>query len=117
MDSDDLSRGFLVSRILGKSNAMDEDDEESAPIHGGNDDVSRPKANGGRWGARGISISADDGVEAHEQTKAHPAAYADNRSEDGDVAINAPDEEEDESSGLGVDHREDRRDRLPHGQT
>lgn len=66
VDADDLRRGWLLNRIFGKhiDNAgPDGDDEESAPALGGR---GRTRGNGAnprsKWGARGISISADDGV-------------------------------------------------------
>ena len=62
VDSDDLSRGYLVSRILGREGA--EPDEEGAmpeqePVNGHTRPVGRQ---GGRWGPRGISVSADEGI-------------------------------------------------------
>ncbi|KAI9849397.1 MAG: hypothetical protein M1838_000170 [Thelocarpon superellum] len=57
VDSEDLSKGWLVSRIIGTKH-VDHGDEE-APAADGAD--SRPKP-AGRWGARGISVSADEGV-------------------------------------------------------
>ncbi|KAB5549679.1 ER lumen protein retaining receptor-domain-containing protein [Coniochaeta sp. 2T2.1] len=68
VDADDLRRGWLLNRIFGKhiDVSLEEDDEEGRPALGG----SRGGAGGGRgeggarakWGARGISVSADDGV-------------------------------------------------------
>ena len=60
VDSDDLSRGFLVSRVLGRENASMED-EERGPIDEArsNGSTSVPKK-GGNWGPRGISVSADE---------------------------------------------------------
>ena len=61
VDSDDLSRGFLVSKILGQGES--ENDEESGPLDGanGSNGASKTQA-GGRWGRRGISVSADEDV-------------------------------------------------------
>ena len=58
VDSDDLSRGFLVGKLLGRGEA--EPDEENAPISDSTN--GNAKARGGRWGKRGISVSADEGV-------------------------------------------------------
>lgn len=57
VDADDLRRSWFLRRIFGKhTTTTDEDeDEESGP--GGRRGGSRPN-----WGARGISVSADDGV-------------------------------------------------------
>ncbi|KAF4829843.1 ER lumen protein-retaining receptor A [Colletotrichum siamense] len=61
VDADDMRRSWLLNRIFGKRVDMHSDDEESAPALGGGNDDSR---RGGRpkWGARGISVSADEGV-------------------------------------------------------
>lgn len=65
VDADDLSRGWLIHRIFGKrvdANNSD-DDEESAPALGrGNQSSNRGVGGRPKWGARGISVSADDGV-------------------------------------------------------
>lgn len=59
VDADDLRRSWLLRRIFGKYGnvAEDDDDEESGPALGDGTRRARPK-----WGARGISVSADDGV-------------------------------------------------------
>ncbi len=62
VDSDDLSRGFLVSRVLGRGNAST-DDEERVPVDGaGSNDIARAPKKRGNWGPRGISVSADEDV-------------------------------------------------------
>lgn len=60
VDADDMRRGWLLRRIFGK-HVESADDEESAPALGGERDASRRPARPG-WGARGISVSADEGV-------------------------------------------------------
>lgn len=78
VDADDLRRGWLLSRIFGKHVDDDgADDEESAPaLGGGGRDRNGAAAGAGappqrtsraKWGARGISISADDGVLERER--------------------------------------------------
>lgn len=63
VDADDLRRGWLLNRIFGKHiDTTPEDDEEGRPALG-----ARGGSRGGagarsKWGARGISVSADDGV-------------------------------------------------------
>ena len=68
VDSEDLSRGFLVGKMLGRGDA--EPDEEnaadSAPTNG------NVKGKGGRWGKRGISVSADEDV-VQPRAKQKPA--------------------------------------------
>lgn len=60
VDSDDLSRGFLVSRVLGRGEP-NVDDEERGSVDGvsSNGSTGVP-TKGGKWGPRGISISADE---------------------------------------------------------
>ena len=106
VDSDDLSRGFLVSRVLGK--AAPPDDEEEA---GGSDGAAENgnaghKSNGkGRWGARGISVSADDTLEeAQRPSKDNKVSYADARdAKDDEAAHILSEDEEDAFSGLARD--------------
>ena len=57
VDSEDLSRGWLVSRVLGKGH--EDVDEEIANAHGQPQNGTTKPARSG-WGARGVSISADD---------------------------------------------------------
>ena len=62
VDSDDLSRGFLVSRVLGSGDGTTED-EERVGLDGASHDSTEPASRAGtKWGARGISVSADEGV-------------------------------------------------------
>ena len=70
VDSDDLRKGWLVNRVLGGTRASAEIEEEEGAVfeHG----HPRESSNGGalkpnRWGARGVSVSADDTVEEHQR--------------------------------------------------
>lgn len=106
VDSDDLSRGFLVNRVLGKAAPPDED-EEAGGVDGAVEDANTgPDSNGksskGRWGARGISVSADDTLEhAQNSSKANKASYADARdTDDNEAAHMLSEDEEDAFSGL-----------------
>ncbi|KAG5972515.1 hypothetical protein E4U58_006517 [Claviceps cyperi] len=59
VDADDLRRGWLLSRIFGKKFESHDVDEENAPALGDDShDGRRPTRHG--WGARGISVSADE---------------------------------------------------------
>ncbi|MCJ1257723.1 hypothetical protein MMC24_005549 [Lignoscripta atroalba] len=62
VDSEDLSRGWLVGRFLSRGgDTVHEEDE----IDGHGTEDGRPHktvGSGGHWGARGISVSADEGV-------------------------------------------------------
>ncbi|KAI0007758.1 ER lumen protein retaining receptor-domain-containing protein [Xylariaceae sp. FL0662B] len=89
VDADDIRRGWLLNRIFGKRfDAEEQDDEEGAPALGrngsnGNAASSRQQRRS-KWGARGISISADDGVREHE------ARHADDDHDDHDHEFNEP---------------------------
>lgn len=87
VDSDDLRKSWLVGGLLGRGRTStdlgrpsgeiddpeEEDDIEAAPRRGG----SIPNVNGNaqrsaqlnRWGKRGVSVSADDTLEEHEETR------------------------------------------------
>lgn len=60
VDSDDLGRGWLVSRLVGRQDA----NEEERVAFGGAEDGERPHtARSGRaWGSKGLSVSADDHI-------------------------------------------------------
>lgn len=84
VDADDIRRGWLLARIFGNKRFESEidggDDEESAPAlgggaggrsgggngigigGGGGDAAASSSARRSKWGARGISVSADEGV-------------------------------------------------------
>lgn len=89
VDSDDLSKSFLVRRFLGgrRSHGSDEDiaEEDEAFVSQENGTI-RPSAQrgGSNWGARGLSVSADSTLDHHHnQTSidaseiADPAAFED----------------------------------------
>ena len=100
VDSEDLSRGWLVSRLLGRGRAS-LDEEEQPAIGTDGDSIRRPARNGVRWGTRGISVSADEGILDQPQQdtkKVHPGDSAardnglagtleDDRHEDSDDGI------------------------------
>jgi ER lumen protein retaining receptor len=90
VDSEDLGRGWLVGRIVGQKNVdFDFDEEATAPR---NDEAQ----NTNKWGRRGISVSADEGVEGaprrqsptngtadpERQPLADPAAFEDESDDD-----------------------------------
>ena len=66
VDADDLRRGWLLSRIFGNKHIAQDDDEESAPALGRGGGIANRGASRAKWGSRGISVSADDGVLEHE---------------------------------------------------
>lgn len=68
-----MRRGWLLRTVFGhKAIVGNVDDEESAPALGV-DGESRPTApgrhNSSKWGSRGISVSADEGVLAGERER------------------------------------------------
>jgi len=85
IDSEDFSRGLLLSRFVGRTS--DGDDEEGRPGLDDQDPAGPPGAPAGRgWGVRGISVSADEGVyDVHKKTGADP----------GEVPLADPDSFED----------------------
>jgi hypothetical protein len=78
VDQDDLRKGWLLSRVFGNKHVAgvgDEtegDDEEAAPALGGNGSTRKPR---GKWGARGISVSADEGVLDAESRRTGVTSY------------------------------------------
>ena len=61
VDTDDLSRGFLVSKLIGRGEL--EVDEEAGPLDGTSNGIGASKTKtSGTWGRRGISVSADNDV-------------------------------------------------------
>ena len=83
VDSDDLSKGWLVKRIIGRQPS--DEDEESTPAFNHQDGAadSRPTPGSQRWGPRGISVSADDTTrEAEEGRLADPRNFEDEASDE-----------------------------------
>ena len=89
VDSDDLGKSFLVRRFIGNKrggttgNEEDIADEDEA-LAGQENGTIRP--NHGNWGARGISVSADDTLEEHQargpQELSNPDAFEDDEEDD-----------------------------------
>ena len=68
VDSDDLSRGWLVSRLLAhKRDSFDE--EDGAADNAATGGFTKPAR--GSWGPRGISVSADDQVLSEPESGGH----------------------------------------------
>ncbi|GKU03022.1 er lumen protein retaining receptor [Fusarium langsethiae] len=106
VDADDMSRSWLLRRIFGKRFVHDEeDDEENGPggfddDQGGNRRGARPK-----WGARGISVSADDGVLEQERHNSDQDEFGgpvdpDAKMQDPDELARALDDDDDENTPL-----------------
>lgn len=60
VDADDLKHSWLLRGIFGGKGARADDGDEEERLAGG-DDGGRTRS-GNRWGARGISVSADEDV-------------------------------------------------------
>ncbi|KAK1980829.1 ER lumen protein retaining receptor [Colletotrichum cereale] len=103
VDADDLRRGWLLNRIFGKRIDTQSDDEESAPALGDDEGQTR---RGGRpkWGARGISVSADEGVLDTERDNQRRAEELDGvvdpdaKMQDPDELARVLDDEDDDES-------------------
>ena len=69
VDSEDLRKGWLVNKVISAGRPSSEIDEESLPAANGHENLPgnvephKPT----RWGARGVSVSADDTLEEHQQ--------------------------------------------------
>jgi len=77
VDADDMRSGWLLRTVFGNKRivgSIDDEDEESAPALGRHADRESVRPTPGRngsskWGARGISVSADDGVLESERNR------------------------------------------------
>ena len=115
VDADDIRRGWLLRRIFGNRRfeaAIEGDDEESAPALGRGgaapgaggvgSDGNASSARRSKWGARGISVSADEGVlenqgqsQSQSQSQAQSNSSRDQFSDDSvdpDAKMKDPDE-------------------------
>ncbi|KAM0438664.1 hypothetical protein ACHAPT_001420 [Fusarium lateritium] len=104
VDADDMRRGWLLRRIFGKRFEHSEDDEENSPGFDDDDTGNRRSARP-KWGARGISVSADDGVleqERHnrDQDELGGPVDPDAKMQDPDELARALDDDDDEQTPL-----------------
>jgi ER lumen protein retaining receptor len=103
VDSDDLSKSFLVRRFISGRRSQDNNDdiaEEDEALAGQESGTIRPSAaaagrGGSNWGARGISVSADNTLDHHHHHTdidaseiADPAAFEDETDDDDDPIKN-----------------------------
>jgi len=108
VDADDMRRGWLLSRIFGGKQFAQHDhaaeDEESSPFYNdhqasrGGSGAGRGGASRAKWGSRGISVSADEGVleqEASFQDEGVTDVDPDARMQDPDELARALDEDSD----------------------
>ena len=99
IDSEDLSRGWILSRLLGGPAASP--DAEEAGGNGGGPTPDAGTSGRGKWGARGVSVSADDDATDSWRTQKTGAATRDS-------GLGA-----DELEGILDDDRDDGIDRRP----
>ena len=79
VDADDLNKSFLVRRIIGRGSRADqeENDDGDGEAQGGqqNDAIGQSAR---KWGARGISVSADDTLQEQDRRgNGQQGGYAD----------------------------------------
>ncbi|KAF2124435.1 ER lumen protein retaining receptor [Dothidotthia symphoricarpi CBS 119687] len=95
VDSEDLSRGWLVGRFVGNKHVDFDFDEEAAAGHTQDEHPQK------KWGRRGISVSADEGIEGAPRRKtrganpesqplADPAAFEDESDDESPLVASAP---------------------------
>ena len=105
VDSQDLQRGWLVNKILGQRGFAEDEDEDGEEREGlarqeeGNGGVTRPT---NRWGARGISVSADDGLEENGRNGHAVSPGGKDAMTDPDVFEDDFDADEEEEGESGV---------------
>ncbi|EMF14570.1 ER_lumen_recept-domain-containing protein [Sphaerulina musiva SO2202] len=99
VDSDDLSKSFIVKRFIGKrgnQNSNEDDDiteeeDRLAEQENGNIRPGATRSPSDRWGARGISVSADDTLQEHldhssrDAQMVDPSHFEDDDDDDDDV--------------------------------
>ena len=105
VDSEDLSRGWLVSKIMGARGASEPDEEDR--VHTDGPDNGYPRRNVGsraQWGARGISVSADEGLleTPQPQKKRHNIERLDSVARDEEIAGILEDNSDAEDSDIAV---------------
>ncbi|KAG5979612.1 hypothetical protein E4U55_004956 [Claviceps digitariae] len=105
VDADDMRRGWLLRRIFGKRFESHGDDEESAPALGDHGHEPRRAARPG-WGARGISVSADEDVFDQDHHRDDDGLEGrvdpDARMQDPDELAKALDDDDDDDDGISV---------------
>jgi hypothetical protein len=80
VDADDMRRGWLLRTVFGNKTIVGNiDEEESAPALGDEENANGngrqnagPRSKNSKWGSRGISVSADEGVLAGESERHDP---------------------------------------------
>jgi ER lumen protein retaining receptor len=103
VDEDDMGKSWILSRVLGRGGSVDVErggpHDPSGPT---DDDSPHPDSNAsrGRWGARGISVSADDGVRDVEAQPAKKKVSDDSRATGEELAGILEDDESEDEDGI-----------------
>lgn len=83
MDTDDLSKSFIVKRFIGRrgNRTSTEEDEDLADddttLSNQENGIIKPPRSGRSWGARGVSVSADDTLQEHLDHSSRDAEIVD----------------------------------------
>ena len=115
VDADDMNQGWLVKRIIGRRSGDFDDEEAPASQAALAGDGNRPNGNVQRWGPRGISVSADEGLNEVQSSQAaghdrlaDPTHFEDELSDDGNGGPDpAPAEEHQAGVSNGSEWRSD----------
>lgn len=93
VDAQDYRRGWFIGRIIGDNVRVDtDDDEESGPALGDNGQGQTGRSARPKWGARGISVSADEGVYEREPLNRPEGEDLDDEPMDPDAKMRDPDD-------------------------
>ncbi|KAH0538985.1 hypothetical protein FGG08_004434 [Glutinoglossum americanum] len=113
VDSDDLSRGWLLRRIFGSGRSESLDEEERPALGRDGEPIENDRARRSGWGIRGISVSADEGLLDPSQikkTRVHPGDSLARDDELRDILEDDDDDDDDEGilpevtkNGAGAD--------------
>ncbi|KAI8626670.1 ER lumen protein retaining receptor-domain-containing protein [Xylariaceae sp. FL1651] len=110
VDADDIRRGWLLNRVFGNKHfERDQEDEESTPALGGEENGNASSQRRSKWGARGISISADDTTfeqePQHDQNDEFSGTVdPDAKMKDPDELARALDDDEEDGAPSGSSH-------------
>ena len=102
VDEDDMGKSWILGRVLGRGGSVDVErggpHDPHAPTDGDSPD-SNP--NRGRWGVRGISVSADDGVrDVEAPAAAKKKVPEDSRATGEELAGILEDDESEDEDGI-----------------
>ena len=96
VDSEDLRKGWLVTKIIPGRASVDGDEEAPSTASDAPDPhatARTPRPN--RWGARGVSVSADDTLDEHQQHRKEPAREGMGKSGSGQESVAMLESEDD----------------------